>query len=75
MLRPTKEESIYKASIHKSGRYMYASTHPYTIDENGKRKYVNFHWGIVDGNKKFFPEKRYIFANLEGMAKLVFPDD
>lgn len=75
MLRPTKEESIYKVSIHKSGRYLYASTHPYTIDENGKRKYVNCHWGIVDGNKKFFPGKLYIFANLEEMAKLVFPDD
>ena len=54
---------------------MYAATHPYTIDENGKRKYVNCHWGIVDGNKKFFPGKRYIFASLEERAKLVFPDD
>lgn len=75
MSRPTKEESIYKISIHKNGGYMYAATYPYTIDENGKRKYVNCHWGIVDGNKKFFPGKRYIFASLEERAKLVFPDD
>lgn len=27
---------------------MYAATHPYTIDENGKRKYVSCQWGIVD---------------------------
>ena len=54
---------------------MYAATHPYIIDENGKRKYVNCHWGVVDENKKFFPGKRYIFASLEERAKLVFPDD
>ena len=54
---------------------MYAATHPYTIDDNGKRKYVNCHWGIVDENKKFFPGKRYIFASIEEMARLVFPND
>lgn len=54
---------------------MYAATHPYIIDENGKRKYVNCHWGVVDENKKFFPGKRYIFVSLEERAKLVFPDD
>ena len=75
MSRPTKEESVYKVSIHKNGGYMYAATHPYTIDENGKRKYVYRHWGIVDENKKFIPGKRYVFASLEERAKLVFPDD
>lgn len=50
MSRPTKEESIYKVSIHKNGEYMYAATHPYTVDENGKRRYVHCHWGIVDEN-------------------------
>ena len=75
MSRPTREESIYKVSIHKNGGYMYAATHPYTIDGSGKRKYVNCHWGIVDENKKFIPGKRYVFASLEERAKLVFPDD
>ena len=46
----------------------------YTIDENGKRKYVYRHWGIVDDNKKFIPGKRYVFASLEERSKLVFPD-
>lgn len=46
MSRPTKEESIYKISIHKNGGYMYAATHLYTVDENGNRKYVYCHWGI-----------------------------
>ena len=31
---------------------MYAATHPYTVDENGNRKYVYCHWGVVDENKK-----------------------
>ncbi len=75
MSRPTKEESVYKVSIHKNGGYMYAATHPYTIDENGKRKYVYHHWGIVDESKTFIPGKRYVFASLEERAKLVFPDD
>lgn len=74
MSRPTKGESVYKVSIHKNGGYMYAATHPYTIDENGKRKYVYRHWGIVDDNKKFIPGKRYVFASLEERSKLVFPD-
>lgn len=54
---------------------MYATTHPYTVDENGKRRYVNCHWGTVDENKKFIPGKRYVYASLEERAKLIFPDD
>ena len=75
MSRPTKEESIYKVSIHKNGGYMYAATHPYTVDENGNRKYVYCHWGVVDENKKFIPGKRYVFASLEERERLIFPDD
>ena len=75
MSRPTKEESIYKVSIHKNGGYMYAATHPYTVDENGNRKYVYCHWGVVDENNKFIPGKRYLFASLEERERLIFPDD
>ena len=46
MSRPTKDESIYKVSIHKNGGYVYAATHPYTVDENGNRRYVYCHWGV-----------------------------
>ena len=54
---------------------MYAATHPYTVDENGNRKYVYCHWGVVDENKKFIPGKRYVFASLEERERLIFPDD
>ena len=75
MSRPTKEESIYKASIHKNGGYKYAATHPYTVDENGNQKYVYCHCGVVDENKKFIPGKRYVFASLEERKRLIFLDD
>ena len=54
---------------------MYAATHPYTVDENGNRKYVYCHWGVVDENNKFIPGKRYVFASLEERERLIFPDD
>lgn len=75
MSRPTKEESIYKVSIHKNGRYQYAATHPYTVDENGKRRYVNCHWGTVEGGNRFIPGMRYIYASHEERSRLVFPGD
>lgn len=40
MARPTKEDSVHRVAIHKNGGYMYATTHPYTMTEDGKRKYL-----------------------------------
>ena len=53
---------------------MYAAIHPYTIDENGNRKYVHCHWGVVDEYKKFIPGKHYVFASLEERERLIFLD-
>lgn len=53
---------------------MYASTHPYTVTPEGKRKYSILHWGTVDQNLKFFPGPRYIYASLEERSKLIFPE-
>jgi transposase len=74
MARPTREESIYRISIHKNGGYMYASTHPYTVTPEGKRKYSILHWGTVDKNLKFIPGPRYIYASHEERSKLIFPE-
>jgi transposase len=74
MARPTREDSINRISIHKNGGYMYASTHPYTVTPEGKRKYSILHWGTVDQNLKFFPGPRYIYASLEERSKLIFPE-
>lgn len=53
---------------------MYASTHPYTVTPEGKRKYSILHWGTVDQNLKFFPDSRYIYASHEERSRLIFPD-
>ena len=47
MARPTREDSIYRVALHKNGGYMYATTHPYTMTADGKRKYTMLHWGTV----------------------------
>ena len=59
MARPTKADSIYRVALHKNGGYMYATTHPYTITDDGKRKYSCLHWGTVTEGLKFIPGKQY----------------
>lgn len=75
MARPTKEDSIYKVAIHKNAGYMYASTHPYTLTAEGKRKYSILHWGTVDQELRFTPGLRYLNASIEERSKLIFPKD
>jgi len=74
MARPTKADSIYKIALHKNGGYMYATTHPYTLTDDGKRKYSCLHWGTVTDGLKFIPGKQYLYASLEERAKLIFPE-
>lgn len=74
MARLTKVDSIYRMSLHKNGGYMYATTHPYTVTEDGKRKYSCLHWGTVTDELKFIPGKQYLYASPEERAKLIFPE-
>ena len=75
MARPTKEDSIYRVSVHRNGGYDYATTHPYKLTEDGKRKYSCLHWGTVTGNLKFVPSRRYLYASLEERRRLIFPPE
>ena len=75
MARPANENSIYRVSIHKNGDYNYATTHTYTIDEHGKRKYNYRHWGKIDENKKFYPGQAFVYASIEERKRLIFPPD
>lgn len=75
MARPTREDSIYRVGLHKNGGYVYAATHPYTIDDKGERKYSIHHWGTVTPELKFFPGKRYLYASVEERQRLIFPED
>ena len=74
MARPTKADSIYRVALHKNGGYMYATTHPYTITNDGKRKYSCLHWGAVTEGLKFIPGKQYLHASPEERARLIFPE-
>ena len=60
--RPARANTIYKVSIHNNGGRKYASTQPFTVDENGKKHYSHKHWGIVDDNMKFQPNSTYFYA-------------
>ena len=53
---------------------MYATTHPYIVTEDGKRKYSCLHWGTVTDEFKFIPGKQYLYASPEERAKLIFPE-
>lgn len=75
MARPTKEDSIYRLSPHKNGDYMYASTHPYTLTDDGRRKYRLQHWGTLTPDLKFIPGKQYLYASTEDRSKLIFPPE
>ena len=75
MSRPAKEDSIYRLSPHKNGDYMYASTHPYTLTDDGKRKYRLQHWGTLTPELKFIPGKQYLYASMEERNKLIFPSE
>lgn len=74
MARPTKEDSVYRLSPHKNGSYMYASTHPYTLTGDGKRKYRLLHWGTLTSDLKFIPGKQYLYATMEERKRLIFPE-
>ena len=74
MARPTREDSIYRVALHKNGGYMYATTHPYTMTDDGKRKYSMLHWSTVTPELKFVPGKQYLYASVEERKKLIFPE-
>ena len=73
MARKPREESIYRISVHTIGAYRYASTHPFTLDEKGNRKYRVQHWGTVTPENKFIPGKAYREATPELRSRLIFP--
>ncbi len=74
MARISHPDSVFRVSIHKNGGHSYAATHPFTIDNNGKRKYSVLHWGTVTEDLHFIPGKRYIQAAAEVRKQLIFPE-
>ena len=74
MARISRPDSVFRVSIHKNGGHSYAATHPFTVDQNGNRKYSVVHWGTVTEDLRFIPGKRYLQAPAEVREKLIFPD-
>jgi len=72
--RPPKADSGYHVSTHRIGNYVYASTQPVSVDQNGKKTYKYKHWGRLEGNR-FIPGTEFILLSQEERKKLVFPKD
>ena len=73
--RPVKSDTIYKMQIHVNGTHRYASTQPFTIGEDGKKRYTHKHWGTLDENLRFHPNATYLYASIEERSKLIFPKE
>jgi len=73
--RPVKSDTIYKMQIHVNGTHRYASTQPFTIGEDGKKRYTHKHWGTLDENLRFHPNTTYLYATIEERSKLIFPKE
>ena len=78
MARQAEESTSYKVKIHLNNGYRYASTQPLVKDPDrtsGRNKHKRIHWGTVDENNKFHPNKTFLYADLSERRKLIFPDD
>ena len=71
--RPPKADSGYRVSTHKIGKYIYASTQPVSVDQDGNKTYKHKHWGRLDGNR-FIPGTEFILLPKEEREKLIFPN-
>lgn len=74
--RPPRNNGMFPVSIHIIRGYRYACSCPGKIDAHtGKTVFSRIHWGTVDENLKFFPNSRFIYADPDETAALVFPKD
>lgn len=78
MARHAEESTTYKVKIHVINGYRYASTQPLVADPNrtsGRNRHKRIHWGRLDENNKFHPNKTYLCADVKERRKLIFPAD
>ena len=73
--RPVDENTQYKIRIHRNGGHEYAATKPFTVDKDGVKHYSYKHWGTVDEDLKFHPNRAFLYLSLEERSKLIFPKD
>ena len=76
MARPTNEDTAFKVTLHVNGAYRYATLRPrVTNDSTGRRMNKSIHLGTVTEDKKFIPNKVYMYMGMEERRKLIFPKD
>ena len=75
MARKSNPDSVYRLSVHRNGGHLYAATHPFLLDENGRRKYRVLHWGTLTEDLRFIPGKAWLQAPYSEREKLVFPPE
>lgn len=78
MARQAEESTTYKVRIHMNNGYRYASTQPLVVEPDrtsGRNKHRRIHWGTVDENNKFHPNKTFLYADVSERRRLIFPDD
>lgn len=54
---------------------LYASTQPFTVNEDGKKRYTHKHWGTLDEDLRSHPGTAYFYASIEERQKLIFPKE
>ena len=72
--RPFSASTQFKMIIHTNGNHRYASTKPYTIGEDGIKRYTYKHWGTLDEQNRFIPGMAYMYASIEEREQLIFPE-
>jgi hypothetical protein len=71
-----KVSNEYAMKIHKNGKYLYASTQPIvSVNEDGSKNYKRIHWGILDENLKFIPNKNFLMLSKRDKLKYKFPEN
>ena len=73
--RPKNPVSPYTMTIHKNGKYRYASTQRPVEDEDGNVEYRHFHWGSLDANNVFHPNHVFLYLPTDEKNKFIFPDE
>ena len=73
--RPKNPVSPYTMTIHKNGKYRYASTQRSVADENGNVEFRHFHWGSLDANNVFHPNHVFLYLPTDEKNKFIFPDE
>lgn len=76
MVRPINGDTALKVTLHVNGAYRYATLRPrVTNGSTGRRMNKSIHLGTVTEDKKFIPNKVYMYMSMEERRRLIFPKD